>query len=455
MQLIQNKGTMKIKLLLFFLSVFCFIIISSSKAQIDVGQKVKDKVIERADRITDEVIDEGLDAVENGARNALKEEDKNDESEAEQAEESKNEADKVGEEGERPAQVKNKSGEKPSEDKQLEQQTLQGSSKYDFVPGDKILLFEDFSQDAVGDFPALWTTNGSGEVKTLNLYPGHWFHLLAADMAYQLQKPVDLSDNFIFEFDVVPIPVEDNVTGFSIHLFEAENNKLDEEGYYSGLAGVTITPTEESWTVEGYEESGTIVTSGSTSIAPIERNKLNHIIVWFQKRRVRIYHLGQKAVDLPTILYPGHKLNHLKFNLWGTKGLPYISNLRFTSAAPDMRSKLLTEGKIVSYGIYFDVNSDKVKPESYGSLNEIAQVLKENPEVKICIVGHTDSDGDDAKNLDLSKRRAASVKNELAKTFGIDISRIQTDGKGENQPVASNDAPVNKAKNRRVEFIKL
>jgi outer membrane protein OmpA-like peptidoglycan-associated protein len=70
-------------------------------------------------------------------------------------------------------------------------------------------------------------------------------------------------------------------------------------------------------------------------------------------------------------------------------------------------------------------------------------------------VGHTDADGNDAANLDLSKRRAASVKNELVKAFGIDGSRIETDGKGEAQPVAPNDTPSNKALNRRVEFIKL
>jgi outer membrane protein OmpA-like peptidoglycan-associated protein len=119
-----------------------------------------------------------------------------------------------------------------------------------------------------------------------------------------------------------------------------------------------------------------------------------------------------------------------------------------------MRSKLITEGKLVSYGIYFDVNKDVVKPESYGTLKNIADVLTENPEVKIKIVGYTDADGADAANLDLSKRRAASVKNELVKTFGIDAARIETDGKGEMQPVAPNDVPVNKALNRRVEFLK-
>ena len=122
---------------------------------------------------------------------------------------------------------------------------------------------------------------------------------------------------------------------------------------------------------------------------------------------------------------------------------------------PDTRNKLMKEGKLVTHGILFDVNSDKVKSESYGTLKEIAQVLTENPTVKVKIIGHTDGDGDADKNLDLSKRRAASVKSELAKTFSIDASRIETDGKGKTEPIAPNDTPINKAQNRRVEFIKL
>ncbi|MGE5498101.1 MAG: OmpA family protein, partial [Syntrophothermus sp.] len=111
--------------------------------------------------------------------------------------------------------------------------------------------------------------------------------------------------------------------------------------------------------------------------------------------------------------------------------------------------------KLVSYGIYFDVNKDVVKPESYPSIKEIATILQENPDVKIKIVGHTDSDGDDKSNLDLSKRRSAAVKNALVSSFSIDAGRIETDGKGEGEPVAKNDNLTNKALNRRVEFIKL
>jgi outer membrane protein OmpA-like peptidoglycan-associated protein len=165
-----------------------------------------------------------------------------------------------------------------------------------------------------------------------------------------------------------------------------------------------------------------------------------------------LYQGQNKIIDLPRAFPAGCvKPDRIRFEYGGAM----ISNVRIAVGAPDTRNKLITEGKLVSYGIYFDVNKDVVKPESYGTLKEIATVLQENPDVKVKIVGHTDSDGADASNLDLSKRRGASVKNELVKTFGIEASRLESDGMGESQPVAPNDTPANKALNRRVEFIKL
>jgi outer membrane protein OmpA-like peptidoglycan-associated protein len=169
---------------------------------------------------------------------------------------------------------------------------------------------------------------------------------------------------------------------------------------------------------------------------------------------MRIYLDEKKVIDAPRIMPAGYKYNILRFENGG-EFKPYIANFRVAAGLPDTRNKLITEGRLVSYGIYFDVNKDVVKPESYGTLKEIAAALKENPTVKIKIYGHTDADGADAANLDLSKRRAAAVKNELVQSFDIDAGRIETDGKGEAQPVAPNDTQVNKALNRRVEFIKL
>lgn len=76
-------------------------------------------------------------------------------------------------------------------------------------------------------------------------------------------------------------------------------------------------------------------------------------------------------------------------------------------------------GKWVSHGILLDVNSDRIKGESYGSLKENAGVLTEAADVRVVIVGHTDSDGDTAANLDLSRRRAESVKAALVSEFKI------------------------------------
>jgi len=165
-----------------------------------------------------------------------------------------------------------------------------------------------------------------------------------------------------------------------------------------------------------------------------------------------VYQDQNKLIDLPKA-FPTDclKPDRLRFEY----GAMMISNVRIAVGAPDMRNKLMTEGKLVTYGIYFDVNKDVIKPESYGTLKEIASILNEVPEVKVKIVGHTDSDGADATNLDLSKRRAASVKSELVKSFGVNGDRLETDGMGETQPVAPNDTQVNKALNRRVEFIKL
>ena len=105
--------------------------------------------------------------------------------------------------------------------------------------------------------------------------------------------------------------------------------------------------------------------------------------------------------------------------------------------------------------ILFDVNAATIKPESNGVLKEIAGALKANPGFKVKIIGHTDSDGSDASNLELSKKRSDAVKNALVNDFGIDASVLQTDGKGETQPVADNKTKEGKAQNRRVEFVKL
>ncbi|HNX08241.1 MAG TPA: OmpA family protein [Bacteroidales bacterium] len=331
---------------------------------------------------------------------------------------------------------------------------LQAFSQYDFIPGDKIILYEDFSQDAVGEFPALWTTNKSGEVNSLSIAEGKWLNLNALEGNWWFLKQIDFPENYIIELDVVPKKGAARYA-LGIHLYGETNFMEMSNPYDKASTGLVITMSKNGWETQGLK-TGQPKIIGNSTLNPVEQEKLNHVIIWVQKRRVRIYHKGAKVLDMPTNLYEGSKFNRLCFELYrGASSSAYVSNIKITTATPDVRNKLLTEGKLVTYGIYFDVNKDVVKAESYGTLKGIATILNEVPNVKVKIVGHTDSDGADAGNLDLSKRRAASVKAELIKSFGVKGDRLLTDGAGETMPVAPNDTPSNKALNRRVEFIKL
>jgi outer membrane protein OmpA-like peptidoglycan-associated protein len=104
------------------------------------------------------------------------------------------------------------------------------------------------------------------------------------------------------------------------------------------------------------------------------------------------------------------------------------------------------------YGIYFSFNRADIRPESERVLQEIAAVLKAHPDWKLRVDGHTDGIGNDAENLDLSKRRSAAVKEALVSRYGIDGGRLSTGGYGESAPQATNDTPEGRARNRRVEL---
>jgi outer membrane protein OmpA-like peptidoglycan-associated protein len=414
---------------------------AESQIKVDLKKKVENAVNRRANQRTDQAINKGLDAVENAVKEDIKNAGNEQPADAQQNKNSQS-----------GGQADAGSGKQAGG-----QQTtsLQAYSKYDFVPGDKIILYEDFSQDAVGDFPALWTTDAAGEINSLNIATGNWLNLNSGEGTYWFMKDIEFPQNFIIELDIVPKPGGLRIAADMVLFGEDSHSEMDKNGN-PGTGGLHIQMEKQNWITKGYRKGSNDMLSGSSQVNTVEPEKVNHVIVWVQNRRVRIYNKGAKVLDMPTNIYEGTKFKRLCFKLYrGASSGSYISNIKITTAAPDMRSKLLTEGKLVSYGIYFDVNKDNVKPESYGTLKEVATVMTENPGLRVKIVGHTDADGADASNLDLSKRRGAAVKNELVKTFGIDASRLESDGLGENQPVAPNDTPSNKALNRRVEFIRL
>lgn len=123
--------------------------------------------------------------------------------------------------------------------------------------------------------------------------------------------------------------------------------------------------------------------------------------------------------------------------------------------ADDMAKAIAADGKLDLYGILFDIDKTDLKPESKGTLEEVAKLLKSDPTLKLEVAGHTDNTGGAEHNMKLSAGRAAAVVNALVTTYGIDKARLQANGYGDTKPVAPNDTDQNRVKNRRVELRKI
>jgi outer membrane protein OmpA-like peptidoglycan-associated protein len=143
----------------------------------------------------------------------------------------------------------------------------------------------------------------------------------------------------------------------------------------------------------------------------------------------------------------------IDIRLWATTQ-PMITNVRYAEGCKPAQD-LLATGKLVTYGIRFATGSDVVLADSAPILRQVATWMQANPTAKLTVVGHTDNVGGAASNLDLSKRRAASVARVLTEQFSIAADRLVPEGRGDSQAVAGNDKPEGRAMNRRVEFAKL
>ncbi len=122
--------------------------------------------------------------------------------------------------------------------------------------------------------------------------------------------------------------------------------------------------------------------------------------------------------------------------------------------AAALDSGLAANGHIVVNGILFDTAKADLKPESKPALEQISKMLKDDPKMKVYVVGHTDNVGGLASNMDLSKRRSAAVVLALTSQYGVAADRLAPYGDGPYAPVSSNDTEDGRSLNRRVELVK-
>lgn len=439
--------------------IICFALItgmhSNACAQFIEGldRKVKSKVKARVNNNVDQLMDKGLDETEKSIKNDLTQQTETDHQPVQNG-----------------SQVVLKQG-----TSNLTSAKTFANSRFDFVPGDVILYHDDFAEEAIGEMPVNWNASGNGQVVTLDGFTGKWLRMFPGTK-YLTGNEKAFGENYTIEFDVLLNGTPPSGTRFlpdmAIGLFSSMDKQTTDNVFLlphanpENITEMYLNPNVDAISrikLESKKANSSTFKSESLELATFSKTigKSVHYAMQVQKQRLRFWIDGTKIFDIPRAinLLPG--MNQLYFNIkeyWpyneSNYGM-YVSNIKIATGLPDMRHKLVETGTFSTTGILFDVNSDKIQPQSFGTIQGIAQVLKENPAIKVRIVGHTDSDGEAVTNLQLSRKRAEAVKLGLVKEFGIDTSRLETDGKGESQPVADNSIKESKALNRRVEFIKI
>lgn len=394
-----------------------------------IENKVKRKVDQKADRALDKVLNKGENKIDTQVNEGLK-----------------------GDKKERPPETRSTDG----KEAQAPAIALQESKASDFVPGEKILFSESFERDAVNDFPAAWNTTGSGEVVTITNAPGKWLSIPQKTLTYPEQVST-LPENFTIEFDLLfPTAKRPPITfGFS-----ESKNPVKEGIKYRKLFYFRIDHAQDFiGSTNRYYSGGE---SNQTFKASELAAKPVHVSLTINKTRIRLYINGEKTFDLPRAFEPATIRNSFFFRaseITSEKDPFYITNIKIAESGTDARSgiikELMEKGSVSTNDIQFDFNSDKIKPSSHEIINNLGEALRKNTDLRIRIVGHTDNVGKDDYNKQLSAKRAEAVKAYIIANFEISPDRVQTEGKGAASPTVANTTEDGRAKNRRVEFIKL
>jgi outer membrane protein OmpA-like peptidoglycan-associated protein len=183
------------------------------------------------------------------------------------------------------------------------------------------------------------------------------------------------------------------------------------------------------------------------------KNQWHHIAVAFREGRLKIYVDQFRVYSLQDL---GVHPQAIALGAAGDRAKPAtLANVRIANGAGiKISDTKFTDAKIVTHGINFDTDKATIKPESMGTFNSVAKILKDNPDVRFEIQGHTDNSGGSARNLALSQQRADAVKQQLV-TMTVDSARLTTKGLGDTKPMGDNATPEGRANNRRVEFVRI
>ncbi len=318
-------------------------------------------------------------------------------------------------------------------------------ANYDFIPGETVLFYDDYTEDVVGDFPRrMEFVRGNWEVvewegRRLLRNTGPRY------AALKVILPRELPERFTIELEAYfPHGNHQMVLGTAAPANGGNWTTLGTHFFRVGVAqgtGVDIRAQNGSRSVIRTPEVG-------EGLVPVR--------ILVDGSCAKVYVAERRVANIPNAEFTRSDELWLENSYFGDDQNPlYIGPLRVAEGGTDLYRRLTDEGRVATQGILFAVNSAVLQPESTPTLVEIATMLTEHPDLRLRIEGHTDATGDDAANLELSRRRARAVRDFLVASHGIEESRLETEGFGETQPVADNATPEGRQNNRRVELVRL
>jgi OmpA-OmpF porin, OOP family len=306
-------------------------------------------------------------------------------------------------------------------------------ANYDFVPGEKPLLSDDFSKDVIGDFPRRLEAS-SGNVELVTWKGGRWLQMSGNnDNKFYVPAGAKLPSRWTLEFDFV------------------SDGRRECWIYPSGVEGDDYVwfgaKHDGGMQRKDGRSVGTRATDESLSGTPFTAR------IMVDGRYIKAYVNERRVVNIPNLDYtPSDKV------LFYCDGKPeevvLLNNIRLAAGGRKLYDALAESGRVATQGIFFDVGSDRIRPESSPTLKEIGEMLTEHGTLKLLIEGHTDNTGVTAGNLALSQKRAEAVRAYLTSTYGIEAARLSAKGMGQTVPAAPNTTPEGRQQNRRVELVK-
>lgn len=311
--------------------------------------------------------------------------------------------------------------------------------KSEFIPGDKALLVDDFSDMAGDEPPPHWKVRGG----TAELRKGEGVRQLTFTARRSDITPniTGLPKNFTMELDLMFTGHDNAMEWRFLKKAGGEAMRLRFASVYTKLSVFCGAGTETL----------------TSQMVPMDWTKPVKTALWLQNGRLRLYVNGERLMDANQIQFPELAAPIAFVTVSQDPKVPKLLGIqyaRFGESTPDFSQVIMSAGRYVSYGILFDTDSDRLKPESGSVIKMIARGLETNPNLKLQIEGHTDSVGNADHNLDLSRRRAEAVKSVLVSQFKVDAARLTTKGLGATKPVDTNDTTQGRAQNRRVEFVR-